>query len=710
MKTHFCIFSILFSSVQAISQGFQPQLQIQNQWYNGGDTVGAGMMMPYQTAKGDVPFIDIRYYQNNEHAHAASIGLGYRYSLNNTQFIGLNGYMDAIESKGKKHYQQGSIGAEWLSPRLEASTNYYFPVSHQSKVLSAHDIAQVKDQYLGITTITEHERLGHAMDVELGTTVWRNPHSSMKLYTGAYWQQRQNQQNNNGARLRGEWRINKASWLPKHTVLGLGAYAGYGHEKHTQLGLTLTLNFGPGNTPSQVPFKEVNRQLVFTPQQYQTHKFERANNYGKVAEFIFQGNQVIDVSELNNAIAGLGNKGVALLSGSAVIDNSIIVPDGQTLLGGQGSLQLTTASGKTATYQYGAPPATIHSNTDTDSVVKVGSNTVLDTITLSGGLSGVGNLHTHSNNITLNHLDISKTAGDGIKLDGVNGILVNNTSVHDLSICDNNTACEYTVIIDPNRAPNAAFSSVGSNNIEINNFNTKNVTYGIFIASKVNDDWSAYDAVANNININHVNVTNTQREGLLLVGVDGAKINHYSIDNSERVTHGLHDMDLIVLQGNHNVALSDINLTGGVNGLMIVNSPSLPTYETNNISVVGMTTSNNSNSGVFINPASDIHLENVTVNNPATSGLFLYGSDYEFLGGPVKNLTVKNVLVNSPEQSALTVWGPVQNLNGEVKFTNSSQPCNTKQGIEGKLNQTDGSTFKMNGKTINNFDQCTILR
>ncbi|WP_066566544.1 inverse autotransporter beta domain-containing protein [Snodgrassella sp. CFCC 13594] len=706
--THFYAFSILFLSIQASSHGIQPQLQIQNQWYNGGNTIGAGLMMPYQTKQGNVPYLDVRYYQNNNQAHAASLGLGYRYSLDDTQFVGINAYLDSIKSQGKKHYRQGSIGAEWFSSRWEANANYYFPVSHRTNILNSADLAEIKDQYLGITTVTEHERLGHAMDIELGTTVWQTPKSSGKFYTGAYWQEKENERNNHGVRLRGEWRINKADWLPKNTALGLGIYGGYDREKHTQLGLQLKLNFGPDNTPSQALYKEVNRQLVFNPQQYQTKKFEQANNYGKVAEFQFAANKTVNVSDLNNAIAELGNKGVALFSGTGVVDNSIIVPDGQTLLGGQGTLQLTTASGKTATYQYAASPAIIHSSSDTNSVVKVGSNTVVDTIVLSGGLSGISNLHTQSHNITLNHLDISKTAGDGIKLDGVDGILVNNTSVHDLSICDNNTACEYAVMSDPNRAPNAAFSSVGSHNIEINHFNAQNVTYGIFVASKINDDGDAYDVVANNIKINDVSITNTRREGLLLVGVDNAQINHYAIDNSERVTNGLRDMDLVVLQGSHNVALSDIQLTGGVNGLMIVNSPSLPAYETNDISVVGMTTSNNNNSGIFINPAANIHLENVTINNPATSGLFLYGSDYEFLGGPVKNLTVKNVLVNSPKQSTLTVWGPVQNLDGEIKVTNSNQLCKSMQWMEGSLDQTNGSVFKVNGETINDFSQCSI--
>lgn len=664
-------------------------------------------MLPYASSAGHVPFMDFRYYQNNHLDRTVSFGLGYRYGFSGSRFLGLNAYVDAIESRHQKHFRHGSVGLEWHAPKFNATANVYFPIGARQKTVASTEAAILQGSYLGIDRITQKEYLNRAVDWELGTSVWQSPYGSLSAYAGGYWQERQGQKNNSGGRLRAEWRMDKAHWLPKSMALSFGAYGAYDRAQRAQAGMHLKLNFGRNTTPQQPLFKKVERSLVFVPQILATHKFERARNYGKVAEFAYGNGEHVDVGELNKKIAALGANGLVLMSGSPRVDNSIILADGQTLLGGQGAVTVRTATGKALPFTYRAAPAQISASQKNSSVIKAGSNTVIDALALRGGLAGVGNLHASSANITLNNLDIRQTAGDGITLDGVDGIRVNRVSVRDLFICDNNTDCEYAVMKDPNRAPNAAFSAVGSKNITINDFRAQNVTYGIFAASKVNAAWDHYDAPTRNITITNASITNTRREGLLLVGVEDAKIKGYTINNSERVTNGLRDMDLIVLQGSSRIGLSNITLSGGVNGLMIVNSPNLPRYARNDITVKGLVTSNNSNSGVFINPAANVHLEDITVNDPATSGLFLYGSDHDFLGGAVKNVTLKNTHVNRPRQSTLTVWGPVQNLDGEITATDAGQLCKTTPWAQGRLEQQDGSIFKVNGAVIDGFSMCT---
>ncbi|XVN73167.1 hypothetical protein AAEX37_00219 [Oligella sp. MSHR50489EDL] len=698
-----CFLYFCVSSVYA--NGFAPQLQVQNHWYKGGNTVGAGIMLPYQ-ASTNLPFVDVRHYQDRHHNRTTSVGIGYRRSFgdNNTSWVGANAYFDAIHSKEKKRFNHASVGLEWVSPAVDASANMYFPIGTSHKELSAQDTAVINDGYLGVNTSRQYEKLGRSADAEIGVPIMQNA-NPLKAYVGGYWQERKGRKDNQGARARLDWTVNQAAWLPSSTSLSIGAYAGYDKEQHGLVGLQFKLRFGKGSTSQQTIFREVNRQLTFNTHQYTTQQFERANNYGKVAKVSLRGD--MDVNKLNTAIAAVGNKGVALLEGEGWVNDSIIIPDNRTILGNNSSLNIQTPSGKKATFVYQAPQTTITSTNMDKSVLQVGSNVTVENVNLVGGKTGISNLHETSQNIKLSRLNIKNTAGDGIRLDGVNGIQLNSISIRDLAICENNSDCEYSVVRAPDRVPHSAFAATGSSDISIKDFSAENVTYGIFVSSKMEGDYvKEYDVVAKNINIDTAKITNTRREGLLLVGVDGANIRNYTVDNSQRVKSGEADMDLIVLQASRDVNLDNTTLIGGINGLMIVNSPNLPKYETNNYRIKGLTSKDNSFRGVFINPASDISLEDVTIDNAGKAGMLLMGSQYSFIGGPTQNVELKNVSINNPKNAVLTVYGPIKNLSGDIKTTGKADICQKNPWMGASLTQEAGKVLRVNGSVVDSFENC----
>lgn len=708
-KNIWVVVSSTFFVSSVYAAGLSPQLQVQNDWHKGGNTVGAGVMLPYQTAT-HLPFVDIRHYQDNKHNRTTSIGVGYRHQLgeNNATWVGINTYVDAIRSREKNHFNQASVGIEWMSPAIEASANMYFPIGTSHKQLSSQDSATIKDGWLGINTVQKYEKLGRAADFEIGTPIMKN-NNPLKAYVGGYWQERKGQKDNHGVRARVEWNIHQATWLPSMTSLSIGAYAGYDREQHGIVGLQAKFRFGKSHSSQPSFFKEVNRQLTFGTHQYTTSSFERASNYGKVAKIVLQGE--MDVNKLNTTMASLGDKGVILLTGEGKVDNSIIVPDGHTLLGNNSSLNIQTESGKKATFVYHAPQTTIESTNMDKSVLQVGSNVVVDNITLVGGKAGISNLHPTSQNIKLSQLSISHTAGDGIRLDGVNGVELNNISIHDLAICENNSDCEYAVVRAPDRVPHSAFAATGSSNISIKDFEAKNVTYGIFVASKMEGDYvETYDIVARDVNIDNATITNTRREGLLLVGVEGAKVHNYTVDNSERVRSGEADMDLIVLQASKDVKLYDTTLIGGINGLMIVNSPNLPKHESNNYYIKGLTSKDNSFRGIFINPASDITLEDITIEKPGKTGMLVMGSEYSFMGGPTQNVELKNITINNPKNAVMTVYGPIKNLSGNIKASGNADICQKSPWSGASLMQDEGKMLKVNDAVIESFNNCTDER
>ncbi|WP_367106596.1 right-handed parallel beta-helix repeat-containing protein [uncultured Psychrobacter sp.] len=431
----------------------------------------------------------------------------------------------------------------------------------------------------------------------------------------------------------------------------------------------------------------------------------------------YRNEDSVDVQTVNQKIASLDDNGIVLISGSVVFDDSLIIGENQTLLG-NGFLQIKTKSGNIITYIRKVPA--MITNSSNSSVIKVASNTNISGVTIKGGLEGISSLNTSTNNITtsnvsISDVDISATTGDGIKLDNTDGLSISNSAIHDLSICEDKTICEFSVL-SPTIAPNAAISAIGSSNIIIDNVAIDSVTYGIFLASgflsndyltidylksNYDPDTSTYKNTTSNVTINNTKISNSRREGLLLVGNDGVTTNNLTIDNS----HQVQDMDLVVLQASHDVTMNNTNLSGGINGLMIVNSPTFPSFDGNDISAADMTISDPSRSGVFINPAATISLENVTVNNPGIAGLSLLGNEFGNGGleAPVENVTLTNVQVNHPAKSAITFSGPIKNISGDVSTTKKA--CINQVDL-GQLEQEAGNILTINGEVLADLDDC----
>ncbi|MGP9780723.1 right-handed parallel beta-helix repeat-containing protein, partial [Psychrobacter sp. 364] len=194
--------------------------------------------------------------------------------------------------------------------------------------------------------------------------------------------------------------------------------------------------------------------------------------------------------------------------------------------------------------------------------------------------------------------------------------------------------------------------------------------------------------------------SNSRREGLLLVGNDNVTINDLTIDNSNQDQ----EMDLVVLQGSHDVTMNETNLSGGINGLMIVNSYNLPSFDDNNIKIKNMNISNTSRSGVFINPASKIELENVTVNNPGVAGIALYGN--EWMGGAVEDVTITNLQINNPAENAVVLFGPVKNIRGDINTDQNENACSNLWDMA-KFEQGAESTLTINGNKIASLKDCS---
>lgn len=400
-------------------------------------------------------------------------------------------------------------------------------------------------------------------------------------------------------------------------------------------------------------------------------------------------------------MASAGNGTLVLTDGNIDLNGSLMLGEGQVLLGGSGTLELRGASsGGRGTFTSRNAATTLTGYDPARDAVTMASNSMVSSLAITGGLAGIGS--TDTSGIVIDTVDISRTAHDGIRLTRVDGAVVDNSTIHDLYICTNNTTCEFAVG-NPNRAPYAAISAHGTKNLTVRDTSIDSVTYGIFAGSAINDSgWPpVITDLASNIVIDNVTISRSRREGILLVAADDVTMNKVTIDNTAQDR----DMDLVVLQGTSNVSITDMSLKGGINGLMLVTASTLPDKaETKDVHIDGLKIDGTTNAGIFFNPVSDIHMKNVTITNAGTYGIFIYGSDWAFLGGPVADISFENVTIDNAKTAGLYFMGPSKDISGNIKVTNTPRDCKSDPawngGLSGSITQPGGSAFIVNGKEL----------
>lgn len=703
-KLMICSTSILFCT-QAVGEIITPQIIIKDDWNDTENIYSLGLMFPYLSDNNKVPFLDLRYSADNHDRKTTSIGAGYRYPLKNNSFFGLNGYLDAGKYRDSGSLWAGSIGAEWLSPIAQISGNVYFPISDRS-LYDSKDYSALQADKLGIVTDSDYAEMTRGLDIQIAKSIFQNDDIDIQGAVSGYWRSAEEQKNHGG-----ELKLNiRAQPFGANSYATLSPYVRLDNKDETQLGLMLAIGFGGTNNNSLSPFllQPVQRENLNAPLLYQESTFEKANNIGKVQVLDLADTENASIENVNKKIAMLGESGVTIVAGEQSYSDSIYLPDSHSLYGNGSEINLTTESGKQATYLVKQAPAHIHvNNTDAD-VIQVGSNTIVSHLALSGGANAVSNHKEGTHNILLSNLDISKTAVDGVHLNQVNDVRAENLNIHDLQICEDNSKCEYSYS-NPSYAPNVAFSAVGSDNIQLKDSKIDNVTYGVFVASTP-QDWQNWDKISKNIQIDNLSIKNTRREALLFTGVDGAKINNLDIDNRQNTINEKPDMDLVVLQASQNISINDSTLKGGVNGLMLVNAPGIPEVAENNFKFKNIEISDTSRANIFLNPVNGVSFENVKGNNAGTVGIYMMGNDYL---GHLSNIDMKNVQLNGPKYAGIEVMGPIDNISGDITINDApivnDKPVICRQAskwMPATLTQENDEKWQINGQVINGFEEC----
>lgn len=682
--------------------------EFEGRWLGGEAAGQLGVMLPFRLDDSQSFFLDLSGAFVEGGIRQGSLGAGYRFGAQNPWTFGVYGYYDYLKSGYGNDFHQLSLGAEAIGPLFETRANIYLP-QHGSRAADGAGRGVVSGGTLKFREGREEARTG--ADAEIGVKVpgiSEDGNAQLKLYAGSYWYEGRNVSDMFGGRLRAELTVANVAGLPSGSTLSFGASAAYDNEDKITGGIIarLRIPFGvpAGGTvdPFDAATQSVRRNAAIRTEVAASGALEDAifAFNGRAAGTVLNLSAASgDAAAINALLAGAGNGALVLADGALGLDGSLMLGEGQALLGGGGTLALRGAtSGGRGTFTNAGAATTLTGYDPAQDVVTIASNSMLSSLAITGGLAGIGS--TDTSGLTIDRVDVSQTAHDGIRLTRVDGAVVENSAIHDLYICTNNTTCEFSVIGDPNRAPYAAISAHGTKNLTVRDTAIDNVTYGIFAGSAIDDsDWPpVITDLASNIVIDNVTITRSRREGILLVAADDVTMNRVTIDNTKQDR----DMDLVVLQGTSNVRITDMSLKGGINGLMLVTASTLPDEsQTTNVSVDGLKIDGTTNAGIFFNPVSGIDLNNVTITNAGTYGMFFYGSSWS---GPVSDISFENVAIDNAGTAGLYFMGPSEDLSGSVTVRNTPRDCKSDPswngGLSGSIAQPGGSVFIVNGKEI----------
>ncbi|WP_026303963.1 inverse autotransporter beta-barrel domain-containing protein [Kaistia granuli] len=714
-----CAASSLAITAAAKADAIGPTVEIT---LGGGQENGAvggfDIFLPFALGEGSIGFGDLRGHMNNDQMTQASLGLGWRMNLDGVWTVGAYGYYDYLRTGRDNDFHQISAGAELISRDMVFRMNGYLPFGDAYGSASDANAAMIEAGRLVFRAGQEHALAG--VDAEAG---FRLPMfdaksaTQMMLYGGGYWYDGDKLDDITGISARAELSFADLPGFTQGSTFSLSAGFTYDNEDKAEAQFLARLRIplgkaGPALAARDPLMQRVERANFIRTAVGATGDAEAAiyadtgREVGAVVHIApgsagsptGRGALPGDSALINAALEAAGENALIIADGVFQIDQTVLLQTGQFIVGNQGGLEIVGArSGGSAIFTAGSTATLSGTNSNAD-VLAMADDSGAVGLSIRGGRDGVAAKGVE--NVTLRGLDIAETASHGIFLSEVDGALIENTSIHDLAICANNTTCEFSIFNPDRSVPNTAISLFSARDVTIRDVEIRDVTYGIFAnaAFEDDDDWKSYAPnPSSGLTIENVSITNTRREAIQFVGVQGATIQDLTIDNS---TVG-RTMDLMVIMSSSGISMDGLTLLGGVNALQFI-GPSGFADPASDIHVSNVVIDGPSRSGIMLNMgASDIHFSNIVIRNAEDHGVYLYGPSMSFFM-PTENVSFDNVVVESSGLEAVHLSGILGNITGNIEVRQAAGDCvaDTGQWTPTKLEQDSGSSFAVAGTVI----------
>lgn len=533
-------------------------------------------------------FLDLRLTTEERGTGYSSLGIGARRIVGPDLAVGANAFIDGIRTDNDNLYAGLGFGLEAFTSRFDLRVNGYIPLGDEEQFgngASSGGVSVVGNSLVETTVLDDRiEAPLYGIGAELGALV-DSPfgEDQFRAYAGAYHFDRDGFEHQSGARLGLEYRLENPFGL-EGARFTFGAEAVYNQDDEVDglatARLRVPLFGGTGGEAHDAPAlsalqerldEGVRRQAIvragettratgtfvspvinpLTGNAYgQVHFVDGAGDGGTGTEG--------DAADLTGStIANAGANGVIVaLGGSGTINlaSSAALLQGQTLVGGGGSIPVQLADGSTTTYNFGATNAVIDGAAGIDTITLADNITISD-LTVRGGARAI--VGTNVSDVTLRDLDVQDTTGDGINITGAVNATIQNISFSGIggtNLFLNNQAATISditidggangIVINNNsgttRLSNISVSNVTGDGLGFSN-NTGAVDASGVSVANVGDDGIDIDGggafnFSGTTNIDGLGA-NTSSDGIDLTGTTGATVNFGTV-NIAGVTSG----------------------------------------------------------------------------------------------------------------------------------------------------------------------------
>ncbi|NRG16247.1 inverse autotransporter beta domain-containing protein [Rhizobiales bacterium] len=485
-------------------------------------------------------FLDLRLTTEDRGTGYSSLGIGARRIVAPDLAIGANAFIDGIRTDNDNLYAGLGIGLEAFTSRFDLRVNGYIPLGGEEQFgsgTSQGGVSVVGNSLVETTVLDDRvEAPLYGIGAELGALL-DSPFSDdqFRAYAGAYHFDRDGFEHQSGARLGLEYRLENPFGL-EGARFTFGAEAVYNQDDEVDGLATARLRiplFGGSDgeahdAPALSALQErldesVRREaIVRTGETTQaTGTFTTpvvnpvtGNAYGHVHftdgnDSAGAGTQV-DPTDLADAITDAGQNGIVVaLGGNGTIDltSGVMLLQGQTLVGGGGSIPVQLASGNVTTFNFGATNAVIDGAAGIDTITLADNVTISD-LTIQGGAQAIAGANV--SDFTLRDLNVENTSGDGIHVTGASNATIVGIDFAGIGgtnlFLNNHAATISDITIDG-----------GTNGIVINN-NSGTTTLSNISISNVTGDGLGFSNNTGAVDASGVSVANVGDDG---IDIDG---------------------------------------------------------------------------------------------------------------------------------------------------------------------------------------------
>tara|TARA_R110002095_G_scaffold188226_2_gene165513 strand:- start:10414 stop:13026 length:2613 start_codon:yes stop_codon:yes gene_type:complete len=358
------------------------------------------IMVPLWQTSDSLLFADLRGQMDDQSSYEGNWGLGFRQIRDDSWILGAYGFYDLRHTEYGNDFNQGTFGLEALSVEWEARVNGYIPETGTKSVSSLNGAGISNGT---IVVRAGEERAYHGVDAEIGKLLndWCDGDVELRGYVGGYHFDTNagGYPHISGPRGRVELRAYDLNCLGEGSRVTIGGELQWDEVRDTQVFamLRVRIPLGPSNDSRQLTRLErrmldrVVRDVDVVAHAQQGPEEAAINpltgrEFGQV--------EVVDANgNLQTAVNTADVNGTVIVSGAAGQlnpANTINLQEGQTLLGGGSSLQVTGAnSGLAVTFTAPGSRPVISQASPTKDVIKLADNAVVYGNTIDGGFDSL---------------------------------------------------------------------------------------------------------------------------------------------------------------------------------------------------------------------------------------------------------------------------------------------------------------------------------